>query len=279
MLTSTPKETRFAIQSAGTTLASALTILSPTAPLLVFAHGFAGNKNENGLFTEARDYFTRNGFSVLRFDFRGCGENTQTFSNVRLHDLVSDLEAVFLYIKSDNSLRTVPIGLIGFSLGAGLALLAGIPVDSYVFWSPAIYTRTDMVPRYEPELTEKGYIVKGSTRVSKEFIADLDSDSIPNSLSGLSTPVLLIHGSADQRIPYTSSEVALRELRKTSPKARLVIMPGSDHSYRADPSARARVFSISRDWLESHLYEPSEREEGVWSRGSDGNLAAPGPSR
>jgi len=251
------EEIKLSVRSGTTSLAAVLTRESTAAPLVVFAHGFAGNKNENGLFVQAADYFARHGLSVLRFDFRACGENGGKFKNVRLYDLVSDLENIFLYIKSDPQLRLLPIGFVGFSLGAGIGLLSTVPIDSYVFWSPAIYTRNDMVPRYENELEEKGFIVKGNVKISKGFIDDLDSDAIPNSLCGLTTPVLLIHGSADQRIPYTSSMRALRILQASS-KSKLVTIPEADHAYRANPQMRQQVFATSCDWLLSHLSRDSE---------------------
>jgi alpha-beta hydrolase superfamily lysophospholipase len=257
---------KFCIPSGGSSLASVLTIESPAAPLVVLAHGFAGNKNENGLFVQAAEYFSRNGLSTLRFDFSACGENGGKFKTVRIHDLVADLQSVFFYIKSNPSLRSLPIGFVGFSLGAGIGLLSGVPIDSYVFWSPAIYTRTDMVPRYEEELDRKGFVIKGNVKISKGFIDDLDSDAIPNSLSGLTNPVLLIHGSADQRIPHASSMRAFGVLRQASCQSKLVIIPGADHSYRTDPAMRERVLAISSDWLRTHLEHDGEaRSESIGS--------------
>ncbi len=257
------QEKRFFINTGPAPLASALAMRSSTAPLLVLAHGFAGNKNENGLLLQARDHFLRNGFSVLRFDFRACGGSEGKFKNVRLYDLVTDLQSVFMHIKSDRILRSSPIGYVGFSLGAGIGLMAGVPVDCYVFWSPAIYTRTDMVPRYEPELAEKGYVIKGSIKVGKEFIEDLNSDIIPSSLSGLTTPVLMVHGSADKRIPIASSRRALDVLRRgTAKSSRLEVIEGGDHSYRVDPRMREHVFSVSCRWFREHLAEQAHDDNG-----------------
>lgn len=251
---------KLVISSEDTTLSATLAVVRPDAPLLVLVHGFAGNKNEAGLFSEAARYFGENGFSVLRFDFRGCGENTGSFKRVRLHDLVADLRSVCEFIKSDPFLGPLPLGFVGFSLGAGIGVLANPPVDSYVFWSPAIYTKTDMVPRYRPELDSKGFVIKGSIKVSKEFIHDLDSEAIPHSLKAVRAPVLLIHGTGDQRIPFKSSDKATRVLRNAPTKANLILIPGADHSFRNNLYSRQRLFSESLNWFQASLLNVSSVE-------------------
>lgn len=244
------------IRSGERKLAADLSLASKTAPLLVFVHGFAGDRNEKGLFTEARDYFVERGFSVLRFDFQACGDSTGSFRRVRLNDLVDDLQSVFSHIRSDVSLSSVPVGLVGFSLGAGIGLLAGVPVATYIFWSPAIYTKTDMVPRYKTELDCNGIIIKGDIEVSKEFIHDLDSNAICHSLDSVGVPVLLIHGTEDQRIPWTSTERAGQRLARFT-HAETVLVPGGDHSFRTSSQLRQRVFSASLDWLRRIIVVPA----------------------
>jgi pimeloyl-ACP methyl ester carboxylesterase len=275
MLTTEIQQHRFPIQNGATSLASVLAVASPTAPLLVFAHGFAGNKDENGLFSEASDYFVDRGFSVLRFDFRACGENKGAFKAVRLPDLVADLRNVFAYIESTPSLQWLPIGFVGFSLGAGIGLLAELRVQAYVFWSPAIYTRTDMVPRYQAEVKEKGYVIKGDIEVSKDFIGDLSSDIIADRLRGITAPVLLIHGTADQRIPYSSTERAFKTLRKKSKDCRISVISGADHSFRNNVRARRQLFSTSLEWLQRKLPRTVQDHSGQWHNGTHGSLSQP----
>lgn len=246
---------KFSVLSDGEPLAADLALAGPRAPLLVLAHGFGGNKNEGGLFTQAKHYFGQNGFSVLRFDFRGCGENSGSFKRIRLQHLVNDIHSVFSYIKSNRRLEALPVGFVGFSLGAGIGLLAGLPVDAYVFWSPAIFTRTDMVPRYLHELDAKGFIIKGNIKVSKDFIHDLNSDAIPNSLRSVRSPVLIVHGTSDQRIPFYSSEKAKALLQGTARRSKVVLIQGADHSFRNDPYCRQQVFSESLNWLQESLFE------------------------
>lgn len=252
------EEQRITISSDGHKLAAALTGADTQTPLIVFAHGFGGDKNEKGLFLSARDYLCGSGFSVLRFDFRCCGENSGSFRDVRVQDLVSDLQNVFGYIRESPALSGRAIGFVGFSLGAGLGILAGIEARSFVFWSPAIYTETDMAPRYEtPEIASEraklGYMRKGLLDVGDQFIEDLKSGAIGDRLSTVHCPTLMIHGDADQRIPFASSVRAIKALSETNRRCRLRKIPGADHAFRNGRQTREWLFSATAEWFSKCL--------------------------
>lgn len=188
-------------------LSAHLSTASREAPLLVLAHGFAGNKSENGLFSEASDFLAKRGFSILRFDFRGCGDSPGSFRQVRLSDLQTDLKSVLRFVHETDEVRPAAVGLIGFSLGAAVAILLRPRLPKvFVFWSPAIFTATDMFPRYQTrevldQIREKGFFVKAGLEVSREFMDDLVNNEIEYSIRGMRAPVLLLHGEKDSRIP------------------------------------------------------------------------------
>jgi alpha/beta superfamily hydrolase len=156
---------RLTIPNGAAGLNAKLSLAHPGRPLLILAHGFAGNKDENGLFTAARDYFGGCDFSVLRFDFRGCGENDDSFRTVRLVDLQSDLEAVVAFARS--SVPHSGLGLVSFSLASAVSILVNPRVKAQVFWSPAIYTDRDMYARHQTDeildsIQNRGYFVKAA---------------------------------------------------------------------------------------------------------------------
>jgi pimeloyl-ACP methyl ester carboxylesterase len=248
------------IRSGSLSLAAKSTIASPFAPVLILAHGFGGTMDEKGLFLGARDFFVRNGFSVLRFDFRGCGESEGDFRAVRLDDLAADLSNVIKYVRSGRNLKPSSIGLICFSLGAGIAILANSAhIGAHVFWSPAVYTDRDMSPRYQSEEIENqiarhGWFDKAGLQVSREFFGDLRSRHIEHSLPAFRHSVLVLHGRDDTRIPSTSSEELIRHLPRSS---KLTIIPDADHSFRSQPHHREWLFSASTMWLRTRLWRQS----------------------
>lgn len=237
-------------------LSAKLNCVSETDPLLVFAHGFAGDKDEKGLFSEASNYFPDHGFSVLRFDFRGCGDNRDSFRNVRFLDLQTDLQNVFRFIEKDLPLRPESIGFVGFSLGASIAILANPKsVKAYAFWSPAIFTDKDMYPRYDTpeirdELSRKGFFVKSGVEVGPGFLCDLKENSVRKKIQGICKPVLLVHGEADARISVSSTKEASQLFRR---RANICIIPGANHSFNNSPVNKNYVFSASAKFFQKHL--------------------------
>jgi len=236
-------------------LSAHLSTASREAPLLVLAHGFAGNKSENGLFSEASDFLAKRGFSILRFDFRGCGDSPGSFRQVRLSDLQTDLKSVLRFVHETDEVRPAAVGLIGFSLGAAVAILLRPRLPKvFVFWSPAIFTATDMFPRYQTrevldQIREKGFFVKAGLEVSREFMDDLVNNEIEYSIRGMRAPVLLLHGEKDSRIPLSSSQQAKKLFRT----AEFKVIRDADHSFTN--GNRDQVFLDTLNWLRQHLKE------------------------
>jgi pimeloyl-ACP methyl ester carboxylesterase len=268
-------EKKVRIASDGLILAGRHTILSATSPVVVLSHGFAGNKDEKGLFLDARDFFAGHGLSVLRFDFRGCGESEGDFQTVTLTDWTRDLLNVVKYLRSLNqSGATGAIGLVGFSLAAGVAVLANSKdIDGYAFWSPAVYTDRDMSPRYQIEeilqhVDNYGWFEKSGLRVGTQLLYELAGNSIQAALHSFRQPVLVVHGTDDQRIPFTSSQELTGRLHKSS---KLCIIPGADHSFRSHSLHREWLLSASVAWFNKRLFKHpgSQNQSGLFGSAVD----------
>lgn len=235
-------------------LAAKLNIVSRTAPLIVLVHGFAGNMDENGLFRDATIFFGSKGLSVLRFDFRGCGESPGAFRDVRLKHLKSDLKSVLQFVRSHEShVQPSSVNLIAFSLGAAVSILVNPRLsNAHIYWSPAIFTATDMYPRYQTrdvldQIKEKGFFVKAGLEVGKDFMKDLLKNDIEFNIRNISVPVLLVHGEKDDRIPPASS----RQATKLFKSAEMRLLPDADHAFRN--ISREHLFDQTIAWLTPHL--------------------------
>ncbi len=225
----------------------------PNSPLLILVHGFAGNKDENGLFVEAEDYFATKGLNTFRFDLEGVGESEGDFRETTLTKQASDLESAISYLA--NMYSSAKIGVIGFSLGATIAILNKNPkVDFYVFWSPAIYPAVDMFPRYHTpkilnELQAKGYVDKGKLKVGSPIIEDFKTCNLESEIEKMSNPVLLVHGTKDPRINYLGT-IKAKPLFLNS---HLEIIEGANHSYKENPQHRQILFDKTYQWIQKNL--------------------------
>ena len=93
-------------------------------PLIVFVHGFMGNKvGEHRLFVKAARYFTDRGYAVFRFDFSGCGESDGDYADVTITKQLSEVQAVLNVVSKLPQVDPNNIILIGHSLGGAVASL------------------------------------------------------------------------------------------------------------------------------------------------------------
>lgn len=228
-------------------------------PVVILAHGFCGNKNENGFFVQAATNFYKHGYAVLRFDFRGCGDSEGEFEKVRLRDKQRDLLATVQFIKSkSDELDCDNIAFVGFSLGATLGLLANISdIKTFAFWSPAFSPRNDMYPRYMndqvlEEIDRYGYFTKSNLKVSKYFLEDLATCDTTDIIENFHKPILVIHGKKDQRISWQSSEAAFNKIKDKHNKLIKYIDEGS-HSFKENLHNRLEVINSTINWFDQYV--------------------------
>ena len=68
-------------------------------------------------FAVIADHLSRNGIAVFRFDDRGVAESTGNFSTATSDDFASDVEAIFDFAASQETIDADQIGIIGHSEG------------------------------------------------------------------------------------------------------------------------------------------------------------------
>ena len=109
--------------------------------LIIFAHGFTGNKDHHIFFNGAR-FFERHGISSFRFNFYGEGEGARQLNNCTLSNHVSDLDAVVSYFR--NKFKNIIV--VGHSF-SGIIILSSTKqaFDKAVLWDPSSDTKSWLV--------------------------------------------------------------------------------------------------------------------------------------
>ena len=69
----------------------------------------------------------------------------------------------------------------------------------------------------------------------------------------IKTPVLVLHGDADQRVPLLQGEEFYRALRHFNVPSELVVFPREPHSLRREPRHQAEVMEWTLYWLRRHV--------------------------
>ncbi len=181
---------------------------------IIFGHGYKGNRYEDHIsFFEIADGLLDRGYRVVLFDFRYAGESGGEMSTVSAKEQLDMLGAIdYVSERYDE-----PIGLLGISMGASTALLAASQSEEVI----AVVADS---PFSDLEDYLKVNLPVWSDLPSFPFtpmiltIMPLITDLDPKEASPISVlddiaprPVLFIHNEGDDSIPYTESEMMVKE--------------------------------------------------------------------
>ena len=207
----------------------------PRRPLacVITCHGFLSNK-DSPKYIEMANRFCEEGFSVLRFDFRGCGESPGELDQTTLSGRIEDLGSALDFVVGER--KHEKVGLMGSSLGGCVSILkAGDErVKALVTWAtPCI--------RGESFGLEMG--------VFRELQRNLAGYDITKTLRETNRPILIIHGSSDKLVPPSQAR-ALYE-NANQPK-NILMVEGADHVF-SDPVHRRKAIEATLDWLKKYL--------------------------
>ncbi|MGE5391023.1 MAG: alpha/beta hydrolase [Deltaproteobacteria bacterium] len=204
---------------------------------MIIAHGYRGNRTDAPILSLTRDMHLR-GYNVLLFDFRGSGESSGdlvTVGQLETRDLLGAIDYVLSQPKIANK-----IVLLGFSMGATTSLLAGArdpEVDAVIADAPFADMKSYLDDNLSVWTDLPSFPFNEAFFIIVPLLTGLEPDQV-SPLKEMSSyngrPVLLIHGTADSKIPISNSE----QLKKVYPEARLLRVPGSDHcdSYQDHPA-------------------------------------------
>jgi pimeloyl-ACP methyl ester carboxylesterase len=214
--------------------------LEGAAPGIVFLGGFrsdmAGTK---ALFLE--DYCRRRGRAYVRFDYFAHGQSSGNFADGTISRWRDDAIAVI------DSLTEGPQILVGSSMGGWIMVLAARArperIAALVGIAAAPDFTTDLLPNrlsdaQQLELNETGRIVLASSYdpagylYTKALVDDGNRSVVLRAAIPLTCPVRLLHGMADESVPWRQS-LKLAE-RLDGRDVALTLVKDGDHRLSRD---------------------------------------------
>lgn len=197
----------------------------------LFAHCFTCNKNLLAVKNIGKA-LTSNGFGVLRFDFTGLGESGGDFADTNFSGNVDDLVAAADYLKENYA---APSLIIGHSLGGAAVVFAALQIPSI----KAVATvGAPSNPVHVKHLLKSGLdeieangkaVVNLSGRdftIKKQFLDDLETKSLPETVKQLRKPLLIMHSPQDDTVGIKNAEEIY--VAAHHPKS-FVSLDGADH--------------------------------------------------
>lgn len=202
-------------------------------PLCILIHGFTGHMEEDHI-KAAQKAMNDAGVSVLRVEMYGHGGSDGEFKDHTLYKWVTNALAAVKYAKSLDFVTD--LYLSGHSQGGLLTMLVGgmCPDDfkallplSPAWMIPEIAREgnvlgTSFDPKHIPDM-----ITSGSWELSGDYIRVAQTINVEDEIERFEGPVLIIHGDADETVPFSYAEKAAKLYKN----AELVPIHGDDHCF------------------------------------------------
>ncbi|MDO4900235.1 S9 family peptidase [Actinomyces sp.] len=203
------------------------------APLVVCCHGLG----ESGLrVAQIAQRLAAAGAVAIAPSFRGGGAPTAgPTTAMTVATELADLEAVLEAARTWPFVDAARTALFGRSQGGLVAMLAAAQhpaqIAALALWYPALaapasvrrrFGRLAAVPETFTSRVDGRDIILG-----RDFARDLWNRDVEAAMRSYRSPVLLVHGDADDDVPLAVSQVATRTL----PDARLERIPGAGHGF------------------------------------------------
>lgn len=229
-------------------------------PIIVFNHGYIppDQYRTTERYVAYQDAFARNGYIVLKPDYRGHGDSEGDPSGgSRGPGYTIDVMNAVASLKRYPDADPERVGMWGHSMGGGITLRAMVvtdDIDAGVLWAGTVATfeeifearpqwvsrptRTpdpDDTPTVDSE--REGLFGYGTFDENPEFWAAIDPITY---LSDLSGPVQIHHATGDQSVPVAWSESLYRRLQEAGQPAELYIYEGDNHNISANFSVAAQ---------------------------------------
>ncbi|EIT86287.1 PGAP1 family protein [Fictibacillus macauensis ZFHKF-1] len=251
------------------------TIHYPTAniepsPLLIICHGFTSNRiGIDRLFVKSAQALAARNYTVLRFDYAGCGESEGIYGDLCFADFISQTKAAISFAQTLPGVDPSHVTLLGHSLGGAVAVQTAHEdqrVKDVILWAAVGQPFHDIVAIIGEE-EYKRVLCTGSVdhlgySLSTSFLQSLQHYHPLKNVQELGGNILCIHGTADDDIPfaYCQDYYEAAQARSTG-SAHCKLIAGANHTFSSIAHFHELIETTNR-WLTNHSHYDSYQAEG-----------------
>lgn len=215
-------------------------------PGIVFNHGYIPPKEYRTTerYVAYMDAFSRNGYVVIKPDYRGHGNSEGTaVGGYGSQAYTIDVLNAFASLQNYKGVNPKRIAMWGHSMGGFITLRAMVvnpDIRAGVIWGGVVGSYEDLLynwtrSTYTPPPTAIGTRWWRQTLINeygdpKENPEFWDSISSTSFLEDISGPIQLHHGTDDASVPYQFSEKLQERMEKVGKKSELFLYEGDDHN-------------------------------------------------
>jgi dipeptidyl-peptidase-4 len=220
-------------------------------PVFLFTYGGPHSQRVTRTWGNYFDqYMAQQGFVVFRLDNRGSGRRERQFTDTLYGNLgkheVEDQVAGVDWLAKQSFVDPKRIGVFGWSYGGFMTLRLLAAASDKIAMGVSVAPVTDWA-LYDTHYTER-YV--GATPKSNP--AAYEQSGVFAHLDGLKSPLLLIHGMADDNVLFTNTTRLIDDLVKRNVQFELMTYPGAKHGISGRASQR-HVFGMIESFFKKNL--------------------------
>ncbi|HEX9927351.1 MAG TPA: S9 family peptidase [Pyrinomonadaceae bacterium] len=224
-------------------------------PVIVSVHGGPEGQERPG-FSALYQYYLSRGYAVLATNVRGSTGYGKTYTHLddveKREDSVKDLAAAVEWLKTAGGADSKRIAVMGGSYGGYMTMAA---VTLYPdLWAAAV--NTVGIVNWETFLKNtSGYrrrqreVEYGKLDKDLEFLRRISPIA---KIDRIKTPLMVIHGKNDPRVPYTEAEQIVEALKKRGAAVEYKLFDDEGHGI-SKLKNRLVVYPLVADFLDKHL--------------------------
>jgi len=245
----------------------------PPRAVALFAHCFSCGKDlKSARRLAAR--LTDRGFAVMRFDFTGLGSSEGDFADTNFSSNVSDLLAAADWLRQTYS---APSLLIGHSLGGAAVIAAASKIPELTavatVGAPADPGHvTHLFSCALEDIEEHGSAdvsIAGRTfTVKKQFLDDVTSVRLAESLDALTIPLLIMHAPDDTVVSVDNAEKLFAQA--SFPKS-FIALDGADHLL-SSPVHAEYAADVLASWADQYVPDRVAASDDVIIAAEEGEV-------
>lgn len=230
-------------------------IIVEKLPVIISVHGGPEGQERPG-FNPLYQYYLSRGYAVLATNVRGSTGYGKTFTHlddVRLReDSVKDLAYSVEWLKTSGGADAKRIAVMGGSYG-GYMTMAAITLYPDLF---AAAVNTVGIVNWETFLKNTSGYRRRQREVEYGFLdKDLDflrAISPLAKVDKIKTPLFVIHGKNDPRVPYTEAEQVVKALRGRGAKVEYKLYDDEGHGI-SKLKNRLELYPLVADFLDKYM--------------------------
>lgn len=246
-------ETEVECESHGLTLRGKMTVPVLTdknakIPMAVLTHGFTSSYND---MNEMAEGLGKHGIASVRFNLTGTETSDGEYVNTTLGTQKEDILNVLAWVKTLDFVDTDNLFLCGKSQGSFCSAWAALDcedeINALILWYPALCIPDDyragnvMGKTWDPENIPEQVNIMGPYTLSRKMIEEGCAIHPNEDFIGFKKPVLIIHGDADNIVPYHYAE----ELAALYGDAEYHLISGAGHGFNGDDLLSALDWTVA----------------------------------